>query len=263
MYDKKTCILVRELLPLYQDDCISKDCQEAVSNHLAECEECSEHLKQIKTDVELSDKQERMNNDNNNESEEELITETLQYQKVGKRLKRKRIQIVLSTIAACVLVLIVFHTLFINSKIVSSSMEPTFQVNDNLLFSKAAYWFSSPERDDIVIINHHKEYYSMVKRVVGIPGDIIQIKQGKLYINGDIYETSGYVADLDMGEEGQTVLQGEYFVIGDNVENSLDSRVDEFGCVKESSIVAKYLFTIPFSNPFVETKIAQATTAEQ
>lgn len=264
MEDKITCVLVKELLPLYQDSCISIDCQEVVEKHLAECNDCSNQLSKIKNEIVIeNDGQLLLNDDRMKANEAEELKETLQYQKVGKRLKRKRLQIILSTIASCLLVIIVYHTLFLSSRIASTGMEPTFQVSDNLLFSKAAYWFSSPERGDIVFINNHHDNFSMVKRVVGIPGDVLQVKQGVLYINGDMYENDGLVNGFDMGESELTVLQGEYFVLGDNLDNSLDSRTKEFGCVKESSIVAKYLFTIPFSNPFVRTTVAKATVATQ
>ena len=125
---------------------------------------------------------------------------------------------------AMLIVLII--TTFIKPTIVhGTSMNPTLQNGDYLLVSKQAYTFDEPERGEIVIfpVGDDKKLY--IKRVIGLPGDVITINNGLVYVNGSMdnqeYTLDGYTSG---SIDSLVVPEGELFVLGDNRLNSIDSR---------------------------------------
>jgi len=145
---------------------------------------------------------------------------------------------------------------FIKPTIVKeSSMEPNFYANDYLFISKMAYKFDkTPKKGDVIVFRSNLTTDTgkkklLIKRVIGLPGDRIDIKNGKVYINGKAdkatYTMSGYTSG---SIEGLTVPKGKLFCMGDNREVSIDSRYEEVGCVSESKVVGKAVFRLfPFS----------------
>ncbi|MDD6207214.1 MAG: signal peptidase I [Clostridiales bacterium] len=133
------------------------------------------------------------------------------------------------------------------------SMEDTLQDGDNLLVEKVSYHFTQPKRFDIVMFYPYgkeaKEYY--VKRVIGLPGETIQIKGEDIYINGSILEEHYGKDPIDysgIAEHPLTLGEDEYFLMGDNREVSLDSRYEEVGPVHKKLISGRALIRIwPFS----------------
>lgn len=125
---------------------------------------------------------------------------------------------------AMLIVLII--TTFIKPTIVhGTSMNPTLQNGDYLLVSKQAYTFNEPERGEIVIFPVGEDKKLYIKRVIGLPGDVITINNGMVYVNGiaddQEYTLDGYTSgDID----SMVVPEGELFVLGDNRLNSIDSR---------------------------------------
>lgn len=134
-----------------------------------------------------------------------------------------------------------------------SSMEATLQHGDNLIVDKISYRFSDPKRFDIVVFPFQYEegtYY--IKRIIGMPGETVQIDEdGVIYINGEIlYESYGLEMIKDPGRAIVPIILGddEYFVMGDNRNNSTDSRTDLVGNIKRSELVGKAWVRIyPFS----------------
>jgi len=126
-----------------------------------------------------------------------------------------------------------------------SSMEPSLQNDQVLLISKLAYKFGEPERGDIIIfppphiLNPEKDY---IKRIIGLPGETVEIKDGVVYINGTALDEP-YVTQSANGNFAKiTVPANEYFVLGDNRNNSLDSRSG--WTVPLDTIVGKAWFSI-------------------
>ncbi len=130
------------------------------------------------------------------------------------------------------------------------SMEKTLYHNDVLLINKFTYRFQNPERFDVVIFPYSmKEYY--VKRVIGLPGETIQIKAGSIYIDGkQLLENYGMDNILDAGILANSITLGkdEYFLMGDNRNHSTDSRSQLIGPVKKDKIEGKVITRIyPFA----------------
>lgn len=149
---------------------------------------------------------------------------------------------ILKSMGVTILVFFVLSkTVFVNGVIPSSSMSPTLQVGDYVFSSRVAYWFDTPERGDIVFFYRDstgdKTY---VKRVVGVPGDIVAVKDGRVYVNDDLLDEP-YVISQDTGIDfgPVEVPEGKYFLLGDNRGNSLDSRYWQETFISEENIYAK------------------------
>ncbi|WNS41661.1 signal peptidase I [Paenibacillus sp. MMS20-IR301] len=130
------------------------------------------------------------------------------------------------------------------STVVGQSMEPTLYEGERLVINKIALSFGKPGRGEIVVLHDpstgpgRKEY--LVKRVIGIPGDIVEVRGGQLYVNGKLTDEPYIDTPIqDPDFSGLTVQKGTYFVMGDNrhAGASKDSRY--FGAVAEESIVGK------------------------
>ena len=111
----------------------------------------------------------------------------------------------------------------------SESMVPTLEVGDRIFVNRFVYRFTEPERRDVVVFDSIAEDddQTLIKRVVGVAGDEIQVQSGVLYVNGEEQEEP-YLNDADQsrGFFGPTVVpEGHIFVMGDNRGNSADSRV--------------------------------------
>ncbi|MCD8323732.1 MAG: signal peptidase I [Clostridiales bacterium] len=130
--------------------------------------------------------------------------------------------------------------------VAGSSMESTLSDGENVFVNRFIYSFSNPKSGDVVVFlpngNEKSQYY--IKRVVAVPGDTVQITDGVLYVNGEIYDDEDTEAIKNAGLAGEeiTVGEDEYFVLGDNWNNSEDSRYANIGNVKEEYIVGKAWF---------------------
>ncbi|HEV2281176.1 MAG TPA: signal peptidase I [bacterium] len=153
---------------------------------------------------------------------------------------------IIETLDACifaaVLSLVIITFVVQAFYIPSGSMEPTLMVNDRILVAKFLYRFEPIARGDVIVfrypLNPQRDF---VKRVMGRPGEQAQLKEGVVYINGQRISEKGYTIKPDFGNYGPvTVPQGEYFVLGDNRNNSEDSRF--FGYVPRANIIGKAIF---------------------
>lgn len=133
---------------------------------------------------------------------------------------------------------------FVMSPIIvnGDSMNKTLKDNDIMILNKWSYHFDEVERFDIVVVEDEDGY--LIKRVIGLPGDIIYYMNNNLYINGKKYnEKYAYGVTDYFGEV--KLKKDEYFILGDNRENSLDSR--KFGPVKRDQILGKTHYVLfPF-----------------
>lgn len=134
------------------------------------------------------------------------------------------------------------------------SMQPTLNNGDNLIVDKISYRFSDPQRFDIIVFTfQHKENTYYIKRIIGLPGETVQIDEdGNIYINGEVLkENYGKEIIKSAGIAKDPIVLGadEYFVMGDNRNNSTDSRTEIVGNIKRDIIIGRAWVRIwPFSN---------------
>ncbi|MFH1169807.1 MAG: signal peptidase I [Chloroflexota bacterium] len=107
--------------------------------------------------------------------------------------------------------------------VIGNSMLPSFQNNERLLVNKAVYIFRQPQRGEVVVFRHSKET-DYIKRIIGLPGDTVEVKKNKVYVNGSALNEPyiNNAPDYTFGPE--KIPEGQYFVLGDNRDNSDDSH---------------------------------------
>lgn len=132
------------------------------------------------------------------------------------------------------------------TEVEGASMENTLHNGDNLIVDKLSYRFRDPERFDIIVFPFQYQantYY--IKRIIGLPGETVQIMEdGSIYINGEKMEESygrEVIQPETIGRAAEPIVLGEdeYFVMGDNRNNSSDSRTDIVGTIKREDIIGK------------------------
>jgi len=156
------------------------------------------------------------------------------------------------------IIIIVILTILINTfvgqrtHVIGHSMEPTLSNNDNLIVDKISYRFTEPSRFDIIVFPFYEEdsiYY--IKRIIGLPGETVQIIDGIVYINGVfLNEDFGTEVIHNPGQAAWPILlgEGEYFLLGDNRNHSADSRDPNVGVRHRDDFTGRAWLRIwPFS----------------
>ncbi len=159
---------------------------------------------------------------------------------------------ILIAVAIAALILVFFKPIVVQQQ----SMEPNFHGGDYLITSRQAYrLFGEPERGDVIVfkselLTEDGEQKCLIKRIIGLPGDVVEIKDGYVYINGEEIDEP-YVKEQGIsGEmEALTVPENELFVMGDNRGVSEDSRSPRVGTISEDTIVGKVKIRLyPFNS---------------
>ncbi len=152
------------------------------------------------------------------------------------------IKLILSAfIIAFILKTYIFQVALVNQ----ISMEPTLHEGQILIIAKVNYLFKDPERGDIVVLKDELENKYLIKRAIGLPAEVIDIRNNMVYINGKALKPDyTEVPTQDNGFVKSKVPEGKYFVMGDNRLHSRDSRSDTVGFVNRSNIVGKAVFRI-------------------
>lgn len=153
------------------------------------------------------------------------------------------------------LVIVIAITLVIKPTIVKeNSMQPTLYANNYLLVNKQAYRFGEEKRGDIIVFQSELEDENgnkklLIKRIIGLGGDIISIKDGKVFLNGEELKEDYIKEEETPGDiKDYKVPEGQLFVMGDNRRVSIDSRDPDVGCVKEDTVMGKaFVRLYPFS----------------
>lgn len=138
-----------------------------------------------------------------------------------------------------ILVVVLIKTFVVSPiRVNGASMNPTLNDKDIMLLDEISYRFSDIERFDIVVVKEEDEY--LIKRVIGLPGETVEYKNDKLYIDGKyVKEDFKHKETFDFST---TLGKDEYFIMGDNRTNSTDSRV--FGPISRDKIMGKTSLTI-------------------
>ncbi len=196
----------------------------------------------------------------NKKEEDRKQEENRKEKRAGKeKSPRDKSDMVKETLSFILYIAIVFLVTYLvihyvgqRTQVSGTSMEYTLSDGDNLIVDKISYRFHDPERFDIIVFPfQYKEDTYYIKRIIGLPGETVQIDdEGNIYIDGEVLEESyGREIILDPGEAASPIElgEGEYFVLGDNRNASSDSRDPSVGKIRREDIIGRaWLRLYPF-----------------
>ncbi len=215
--------------------------------------------------VQAAESDEETKNAESEASEEALAEEESEDGKKSRRRKKKKdqktkpedVNIVRDLLSLILYIGIVVVVCFLivtfvgqRTTVNGDSMNPTLESGDSLWINKLAYRFGDPERYDIIVFPYEQDVH-YIKRVIGLPGETVQITNtGDILINGKILEEpTKFARIINPGRASNPITLGpdEYFVLGDNRNNSKDSRYDSVGNIKKEKMIGKAVFRLtPF-----------------
>lgn len=181
-----------------------------------------------------------------------LYYEMEEREEARKKLIREIVIWIVEILAVILLSYVIVAFGMVKTSMVGESMSPTLADSESIIVNKLSYRFKSPKRFDVIVFkqNGNEHSYYNIKRVVGLPGETIQIKDGAIYIDGELLEEEYNVEPMNNGglaKEAITLDAGEYFVLGDNRNGSEDSRYANVGAIIKEDIVGKAWIRV---NPF-------------
>jgi len=171
--------------------------------------------------------------------------------KIKKRLLNRILKKIfdLGVFVLVVLVITLLLSKYVVERIVvhNYSMEPTLMSESSILIDKISYRFSNPKRFDIIVFKQKNTGDELIKRVIALPHETVQIVDGSFVVNGNkIADIEGLDSPDYAGTASEVIFlsEGEYFVIGDNRKESIDSRYEEIGLVTDTRIIGKAFFQL-------------------
>lgn len=166
---------------------------------------------------------------------------------MGKRIIKEIISWVIIFAVAFFLAFLVNRFVFFRVSVPTGSMENTIMIGDKVFTLRTSYIFSDPKRGDIVVFPFpDNEEVDYIKRIIGVSGDKIEIKEGVLYINDERMIEDYLLEPMRKEDFGPVVVpDGHYFMMGDNRNSSLDARSWDNQFVKKNKIKGKAIFKYP------------------
>ena len=180
-------------------------------------------------------------------------------EKLEARLEDRKVRKILNWVFQIMVTLIfgvlVGISMFQSVTMQESAMEPTLQVGERFFINRAVYKVSSPKRDDIIVYktSGSDDAALHIGRVIGLPGETVQISNGNILINGAVYnENKDFpeISNAGLASDGVSLESGEYFILGDNRNNSEDCRYCDIGNINKKYIVGKVWFVISPKDKF-------------
>lgn len=172
------------------------------------------------------------------------------YQKkkrLDPRILKDILELLVGGAVAVFLAFVLVFSIGMRTSVIGDSMEPALYNGQEILMNRILYRISMPKRGDVVVFlpNGNQNSHLYVKRVVGLPGETVQIREGNVYIDGQLLaEDDRYDKIVDPGIAQNELLlsSDEFFVLGDNRNSSEDSRSGNIGAVRKDTIIGKAWF---------------------
>ncbi|MBI3943095.1 MAG: signal peptidase I [Chloroflexi bacterium] len=156
---------------------------------------------------------------------------------------RTLVRELIESLGLAVLLFFVLQSTIQNTRVEGSSMEPTLHNNQYILVDKLSYRLGLPLRGDVIVFHAPAEPgKDLIKRIIGLPGEQIEIQQGKIYINGQLLDPRYQLNTYTYSMPPQVIGPDQYFVLGDNRGNSNDSHI--WGMLPRENIVGKAWITL-------------------
>ncbi|MFN2150633.1 MAG: signal peptidase I [Anaerolineales bacterium] len=147
---------------------------------------------------------------------------------------------VLETLVLSVVLFVAINAISARIRVDGSSMVPTLNDGEFVMVNRLAYKFGSPKHGDVVVFHYPRDpQQEYIKRIIGLPGDTVEISNGHVYVNGQQL-IEPYIAAAPRSQGEWAIPEGEVFVLGDNRNNSQDSR--SFGSVSMDNMIGKAIF---------------------
>lgn len=178
---------------------------------------------------------------------------------LDQKLREPVIDFLQSIVVAISICIVIYLFIAMPNKIEGESMEPNFYNGEIILTNKLSKWFNGTVIGDTLALNYARgdvvvfqkpNHDDFIKRVIGLPGDEVSIKDGNVYINGEMLNENEYLPEglktpggafIEEGEAAREIPEGHYFLLGDNRTRSHDSRTVDIGFVKEDWIKGKVI----------------------
>lgn len=172
------------------------------------------------------------------------------YQKKKKldpRLLKDVVELLVGGAVAVFLAFVLVFSVGMRTSVIGDSMEPVLYNGQEILMNRILYRISMPKRGDVIVFmpNGNQNSHLYVKRVVGLPGETVQIRDGNVYIDGLLLaedDRFDKIVDPGIAQNELLLASDEFFVLGDNRNSSEDSRSGNIGAVKKDTIIGKAWF---------------------
>lgn len=173
---------------------------------------------------------------------------------LGRKFKSFTLEVLETVFTSVIVLMVVYSTIAFPETVLGSSMEPNFYTGERVLVERLSKVFGTYKRGDVVVLHppgdDNRDY---IKRIVGIPGDVVKIWDCKVYIKtseGSFIYEENYLSEGECTNGGEKIKEGRsfiiekdyYFVLGDNRDKSMDSR--SFGLVEKKRIIGKAIFRL-------------------
>ncbi|MCR5691987.1 MAG: signal peptidase I [Eubacterium sp.] len=223
---------------------------EGLSEEAPEGQDEENKVEKVKSEVKSEKK---LNKKKAKQKKQEKELELVETYNESHSFARGLISIIFCALVALGLSILITKFVAHHTSVEGRSMESSLNNGDQLIVENVSYWFADPKRFDVVIFPYNHSQVNYVKRVIGLPGETVQIDNGKVYIDSKVLETDTYckeeIEDAGIAEEPIHLGEDEYFVLGDNRNGSTDSRSEDVGLITRDEIEGKaWLRFYPFSD---------------